>query len=38
MSLELKKQPREKVMNYMLNGKAMIICLTAGLIKKTWYK
>ena len=42
---ELKKQiknilecSREKVINYMLNGKAIIILLTVGLIKKTYYK
>ena len=29
---------REKVINYMLNGKAIIILLTVGLIKKTYYK
>ena len=29
-SLELKKQQREKVINYILNGKATIICLIAG--------
>ena len=31
----------EKAINYMLNGKATIIILTAGLIKRTdinWYK
>ena len=33
-SLELKKQSREKAINYMLNGKATIILLTVGLIKK----
>ena len=30
-SLELKKQSREKVTNYMLNGKNRIIYLTVGL-------
>ena len=34
-NLELKKQSREKVIGYMSNGKAMIICLIAGLIKRT---
>ena len=33
-SLELKKQYRQKAINYMLNGKAMIILLTVGLKKK----
>ena len=33
-SLKLKKYSREKVINYMLNGKAMIILLILGLIKK----
>ena len=37
-SLELKKQLKEKVINYTFNGEAMIIPLTVGLIKKTWYK
>ena len=37
-NLEQKKQIREKVVNYVLNGKAMIILLIAGLIKKTLYK
>ena len=32
--LELKKLSREKLINYMLNGKATIILLTAELIKK----
>ena len=27
-----------KVINYMLNGKATIVLLTFGLIKKTYYK
>ena len=31
---ELKKYLRKKVINYMLNGKVMIIYLIAGLIKK----
>ena len=31
---ELKKYLRKKVINYMLNGKVMIIHLIAGLIKK----
>ena len=34
-SLGLKKQSRQKVINYMLNGKAMTILLIVGLIKKT---
>ena len=33
-SLDLKKLSREKVINYILNGKATIILLTVGLIKK----
>ena len=33
-SLELKKLLKEKVINYMLNGKVMIIHLIVGLIKK----
>ena len=33
-SLELKKQLWEKVINYVLHGKVMIICLIAELIKK----
>ena len=37
-SLEFKESSREKVMNYMLNGKDTIICLIAGQIKKTQYK
>ena len=32
--LGLKKYLKEKVINYMLNGKVMIIHLIAGLIKK----
>ena len=36
--LELKKQSRTKVINYMLNGKDTIIRLIVGLIKKTYYK
>ena len=34
-SLGLKKQSRQKVINYMLNGKAMTILLIVGLIKRT---
>ena len=37
-NLELKKQSIEKVINYMLNGKVMIICLIVGQIKKKQYK
>ena len=37
-NLEYKKQLREKEVSYMLNGKAMIIHLIAGMIKKTLYK
>ena len=37
-SLELKKYLKEKMINYILNGKAMKILLTVGLIKKTYYK
>ena len=33
-NLGLKKYLKEKVMNYVLNGKVMIIHLIAGLIKK----
>ena len=33
-NLELKKQLKEKVINFMSNRKAMIIHLLAGLIKK----
>ena len=33
-SLELKKESKEKVINYMLIGKSVIILLVAGLIKK----
>ena len=33
-SVELKKQWGEKVLKYMLNGKATITLLTVGLIKK----
>ena len=33
-SLELKIKKKEKAINYMLNGKALIILLTVGLIKK----
>ena len=34
-SLKLKKKSREKVINYMLNGKVMTILVTAGSVKKT---
>ena len=34
-SLELKKSLKEKMINYMLNGKTIIILLTNALIKKT---
>ena len=34
-SLESKKLSREKVINYILNGKATIVLLTVGLTKKT---
>ena len=34
-SSELKKQSRENAINYMSNGKSMIILLTVGLINKT---
>ena len=34
-SVELKKKLKEKVINYMLNGKATTILLIVGLIKKT---
>ena len=37
-SLELKKQSREEVINYVLNGKDTIIRLIVGSIKKTCYK
>ena len=37
-SQALKKQYREKAINYMLNWKAAIVLLTAGLIKKAQYK
>ena len=37
-SLKLKKLSINKVINYMLNGKAMIILLLLGLIKKVYYK
>ena len=33
-NLELKKQSREKVINYTLNGIPRVILLTVGLIKK----
>ena len=34
-SIALKRRLREKVINYMSNGKATIILLTVGSIKKT---
>ena len=37
-SLELKNSLKEKTINYMSNGKATIIFLIVGLIKKTCYK
>ena len=37
-NLEQKKYLKEKVINYMSNGKGMIIVLIVGLIKKTSYK
>ena len=37
-NLWYKKQLREKVIRYMSNGKAMIIYLIAGLMKKALYK
>ena len=33
---EQKQQLKEKLINYMSNGKVMIIHLIAGLIKKIW--
>ena len=36
--LEQKKSLKEKEINYMSNGKDMIICLIAGLIKMILYK
>ena len=33
-SLDLKKELKEKAINYVLNGKATIILLTVGLIKR----
>ena len=35
-NLEQKKYLKEKVINYMSNGKVIIIHLIVGLIKKTW--
>ena len=35
-SLELKRQLKENAINYMSNGKVMIILLKVGLIKKTY--
>ena len=35
---EQKKYLKEKVINFMLNGKDMIIHLIVGLMKKTLYK
>ena len=37
-TLELKKYLKQKVINYMLNGKVVIIHLIVGLIKKILYK
>ena len=37
-SLESKNLQREKLINYILNGIAIIILLTVGQIKKTQYK
>ena len=37
-SLELKKSLKEKMINYMLNGKTIIILLTNELIKRMHYK
>ena len=37
-NLEYTKYLKEKVINYMSNGKAMIILLIVGLIKKISYK
>ena len=37
-NLEQKKYLKEKVINYMSNGKGMIIVLIVGLIKKIFYK
>ena len=37
-NLEQKKYLKEKVINFMLNGKDMIIHLIVGLMKKTLYK
>ena len=34
----IEKVIKKKVINCMLNGKDMIICLIVGLIKKTLYK
>ena len=34
----VEKVIKKKAINYMLNGKAMIILLTVGLIKKTQYE
>ena len=33
-NLEVKKESREKLINYILNGKATILLLIVGLIKK----
>ena len=33
-NLEVKKESREKLINYILNGKAQILLLIVGLIKK----
>ena len=37
-NLEWKKYLKEKAINYMSNGKGMIIILIVGLIEKTLYK
>ena len=37
-NLEYRKYLKEKVINYMSNGKDMIIHLIAGLIKNIFYK
>ena len=36
--LEYKKQLKERAINYMSNGKDMMICSIVGLIKKISYK
>ena len=35
---QIKKGEREKVINYILNGKTKIVLLTVGFTKKTKYK